>query len=127
MTGAVTTRDDGRSAGTNRSGQSGRAGVSRTAKHIQKVTRTGPVRLGFVPLIDAAPLVVAQERGFFADERLNVSLERRIGWANVRDNLAYGHLDASHALLGLPLASVVQAETQGEPLVSVLGLSSGGN
>jgi ABC-type nitrate/sulfonate/bicarbonate transport system substrate-binding protein len=101
--------------------------LSRPAKNIQKVTRHGPLRLGFVPLIDAAPLVVAQECGHFADEGLHVSLERQIGWANVRDKLAFGHLDASHALLGLPLASVLHPETQGEELVSVLSLSSGGN
>jgi ABC-type nitrate/sulfonate/bicarbonate transport system substrate-binding protein len=102
--------------------------LGRPAKHIQqKVTRTGPVRVGFVPLIDAAPLVVAHELGYFADEGLHVSLERQIGWANVRDKLAFGHLDASHALLGLPLASVVNPESQGEPLVSVLAISSGGN
>ena len=104
--------------------------MSRPAKHTtqqQKVARRGPIRLGFIPLIDAAPLVVAHECGYFADEGLHVSLERQIGWANVRDKLAFGHLDASHALLGLPLASVLQPETQGEELVSVLALSSGGN
>lgn len=102
--------------------------MSRPAKHIQqKVARRGPIRLGFVALIDAAPLVVAHECGYFTDEGLHVSLERQIGWANVRDKLAFGHLDASHALLGLPLASVLQPETQGEELVSVLSLSSGGN
>src|SRR3954467_14658770 len=84
--------------------------LSRPAKHIQqKVARRGPIRLGFVALIDAAPLIVAHECGYFSDEGLHVSLERQIGWANVRDKLAFGHLDASHALLGLPLASVLQA------------------
>ncbi|HSI33555.1 MAG TPA: CmpA/NrtA family ABC transporter substrate-binding protein [Tepidisphaeraceae bacterium] len=93
----------------------------------------GPVRVGFVPLIDAAPLVAALELGFFADEGLAVSLERQIGWANVRDKLAYGHLDASHALLGMPLASALAAgapgaaEWQGEPIVGVMSLSCGGN
>jgi nitrate/nitrite transport system substrate-binding protein len=96
-------------------------------KNIQKVTRSGPLRLGFVPLIDAAPLIAASELGYFADEGLHVSLERQIGWANVRDKLAFGHLDASHALLGLPLASLIQHDAQGEELVGVMALSSGGN
>ena len=93
----------------------------------------GPVRVGFVPLIDSAPLVVAYELGLFAEEGLAVTLERQIGWANVRDKLAYGHLDASHALLGMPLASALAAgspgaaDWQGEPVVGVMSLSCGGN
>jgi len=101
--------------------------LPRSAKDIQKVIRGGALRLGFVPLIDAAPLIAAAELGYFADEGLAVSLERQIGWANVRDKLAFGHLDASHALLGLPLASVLHPEPQGEALVGVMALSSGGN
>src|SRR5882757_8583718 len=97
-----------------------RTGVlPRSGKNIQKVARGGALRLGFVPLIDAAPLIAAAELGYFADEGLSVALERQIGWANVRDKLAFGHLDASHALLGLPLASVLQPEAQGEEMVGV--------
>jgi ABC-type nitrate/sulfonate/bicarbonate transport system substrate-binding protein len=103
--------------------------VPRPQKHIPTSARgaVGTIRLGFVQLIDAAPLIVAGHLGYFADEGLSVSLERQIGWANVRDKLAYGHLDASHALLGLPLASVLGDDAQGEELVSVVSLSSGGN
>ena len=101
--------------------------MPRSAKNIQKVARGGALRLGFVPLIDAAPLIAAAELGYFADEGLSVALERQIGWANVRDKLAFGHLDASHALLGLPLASVLQPEAQGEEMVGLMSLSSGGN
>ena len=96
-------------------------------KTHQKVTRRGVLRVGFVPLIDAAPLIAAADLGYFAEEGLAVALERQIGWANVRDKLAFGHLDASHALLGLPLASVLYPEPQGEELVGVMSLSSGGN
>src|SRR2546430_16299491 len=71
--------------------------LPRSAKNIQKITRGGALRLGFVPLIDAAPLIAAAELGYFADEGLAVSLERQIGWANVRDKLAFGHLDASRS------------------------------
>lgn len=85
------------------------------------------LRLGFIPLIDAAPLIAAQERGFFAEEGLAVSLHRQIGWANVRDKLSFGHLDAAHALLGMPLASYLGRDSFCEPLVAVMGLGSGGN
>jgi ABC-type nitrate/sulfonate/bicarbonate transport system substrate-binding protein len=85
------------------------------------------LRIGFVPLIDAAPLVVAKELGFFHDEGLSVTLDRQVGWANVRDKLTAGALDASHALLGMPLASQLGRDWFREPLVSVMALSSGGN
>src|SRR5262245_22354936 len=65
------------------------------------------LRIGFVPLIDASPIIAAAELGFFNDEGLSVELERQIGWGNVRDKLTFGHLDASHALVGMPLASAL--------------------
>ena len=85
------------------------------------------LRVGFVPLIDAAPLIVAREHGFFEEEGLSVQLERQIGWANVRDKLTFGHLDASHALLGMPLASRLGRDWFAEPLVAIMALGGGGN
>lgn len=83
--------------------------------------------MGFVPLLDAAPLVLAGELGYFADEGLNVVLERQIGWGNVRDKLAYGHLHASHALVGMPPSSVLGRERWAEPVAAIATLSRGGN
>lgn len=56
------------------------------------------MRLGFVPLTDCAPLVVAQELGFFARQGVEVTLRCELGWATVRDKLLFGELDAAHAL-----------------------------
>jgi two-component system, oxyanion-binding sensor len=86
-----------------------------------------PLRIGFVDLIDAAPLVVAHEQGYFADEGLAVALERQLGWGNVRDRLTFGQLDAAHALLGMPLFSRMGRDWFMEPLVALAGLGSGGN
>lgn len=83
------------------------------------------LRIGFVPLIDAAPLIVAAQQGFFADEGLTVLLERQIGWGNVRDKLTFGQLHASHALLGMPLCSVLGRDGFAEPLVAVMNLGCG--
>ena len=88
------------------------------------------VRVGFVPLIDAAPLIAAHELGYFAEEGLAVTLHRQIGWGNVRDKLTFGQLDASHALVGMPLASRVGGPAFRwftEPLVAVMTLCTGGN
>jgi two-component system, oxyanion-binding sensor len=85
------------------------------------------VRIGFVPLLDAAPLIVAGARGYFDDEGVRVVLERQIGWGNVRDKLVYGHLHASHALVGMPPCSLLGREHFSEPLIGIMGLGSGGS
>lgn len=53
-----------------------------------------PLRLGFLALTDVAPLIVAQECGYFARRGLKVSLERQVGWATMREKIIYGELDA---------------------------------
>ncbi len=63
-----------------------------------------PIRIGFVPLTDAAPLIVAQEWGLFARHGLDVRLSRELGWASIRDKLVHGELDGAHALNTLPVA-----------------------
>jgi ABC-type nitrate/sulfonate/bicarbonate transport system substrate-binding protein len=65
------------------------------------------LRLGFVPLIDCAPLVLAHELGLFANYDLNVDLLRQSGWATVRDKILYGDLHAAHALAPMPFAATL--------------------
>ena len=49
------------------------------------------LRLGFHALTDAAPLIVAQERGCFARRGLDVELRREVGRATIRDNVTYAN------------------------------------
>jgi ABC-type nitrate/sulfonate/bicarbonate transport system substrate-binding protein len=56
-----------------------------------------PLRVGFLPLTDAAPLLVAQEFGLYARHGLRVQLSREVGWATVRDKIIFGELDAAPA------------------------------
>lgn len=56
-----------------------------------------PLRIGYVPMTDCAPLVVAQELGFFEKYGLSVSLYREPGWATIREKICYGELDAAQA------------------------------
>jgi two-component system, oxyanion-binding sensor len=58
---------------------------------------TRPLRVGFLALTDAAPLVAAKELGVFARHGLEVELCREIGWATIRDKIVYGELDAAQA------------------------------
>jgi ABC-type nitrate/sulfonate/bicarbonate transport system substrate-binding protein len=53
-------------------------------------SHTRPLRLGFVPLNDCAPIVMAHELGLFEKYDLVVKLSREIGWATVRDKIVYG-------------------------------------
>ena len=65
------------------------------------------LRLGFVPLIDCAPLVMAQELGVFRKYGLCVMLSRELGWATIRDKIIHGELDAAHAVAGMPFAATL--------------------
>lgn len=55
------------------------------------------LRLGFPSLTHAAPFIVAQELGLFAEHGLQVELSREIGWATIREKIVYGELDAAQA------------------------------
>jgi two-component system, oxyanion-binding sensor len=62
------------------------------------------LRIGYVALADAAPLLVAEELGFFARQGLRVSLSEEGAWAAIRDKLALGAIDGAHLLGPMPIA-----------------------
>lgn len=62
------------------------------------------LRLGFIPLSDAAPLIAAKTKGFFETEGLDVTLAREASWANIRDKVSVGLLDGAQMLGPLPIA-----------------------
>jgi ABC-type nitrate/sulfonate/bicarbonate transport system substrate-binding protein len=62
------------------------------------------VRIGFVPLVDAAPLMVADQLGFFEEQGVRVEMHREVGWATIREKILYHELDAAHAPAGLVLS-----------------------
>ena len=84
------------------------------------------INLGFVPLNDAAPLIVAQERGFFAAEGLSVRLSREVSWATVRDKVAAGALDGAHMLAPIILASTLGAGGEPQPMIAPMALNRSG-
>lgn len=63
-----------------------------------------PIRIGFVPLSDCAPIAVAKEMGIFDRYGLNVVLSRELGWASVRDKMFYGDLDGAQSIAGIAFA-----------------------
>ncbi|AHF89342.1 nitrate ABC transporter ATP-binding protein [Opitutaceae bacterium TAV5] len=56
-----------------------------------------PLRVGYVPMTDCAPLVAAHEFGLFERHGLRVILSREPGWATVREKMILGELDACQA------------------------------
>jgi len=85
------------------------------------------LKLGFLALLDAAPLLVAKERGFFAEQGLEVALQRQSSWAALRDKLAVGALDGAQMLAPMVLASTLGLGGLQEPMVAALALNIGGN
>jgi ABC-type nitrate/sulfonate/bicarbonate transport system substrate-binding protein len=63
-----------------------------------------PIRIGFVPLADVAPLMVAEQLGYFDEQGIQVELRREVGWATIREKILFHELDAAHAPAGLVLS-----------------------
>jgi nitrate/nitrite transport system substrate-binding protein len=85
------------------------------------------VDLGFIPLTDCAPLVIALEMGIFASYGLDVRLSREPSWANIRDKVCYGLLDGAQMLAGMPLSCSLGAEAIHRPMVVAMALNLNGN
>jgi nitrate/nitrite transport system substrate-binding protein len=84
------------------------------------------LRLGFIKLTDMAPLAIAKELNFFAEEGLNVALEPQANWKVLLDGVIGGQLDGAHMLAGQPLAATIGYGTRAE-LIAPLSLDLNGN
>jgi ABC-type nitrate/sulfonate/bicarbonate transport system substrate-binding protein len=85
------------------------------------------LRLGFIALSDAAPLIVAQEMGFFQRHGLRTVLSREVGWATIRDKIIYHELDAAHALGAMVLSTTLGLNCPAAPCVTAFVMSTNGN
>jgi two-component system, oxyanion-binding sensor len=88
---------------------------------------TKPLRIGFIPLVDAAALIVAVDKGFTAAEGLDVTLVREVSWSNVRDKLNIGLFDAAHLLAPVAIASSLGLGHVKVPIVASFNLGLNGN
>jgi NitT/TauT family transport system ATP-binding protein/nitrate/nitrite transport system substrate-binding protein len=84
------------------------------------------LRLGFMPLTDSAPLIVADALGFFARHGVSVSLSPLNAWVALRDRTAIGRLDGGQMLAPMPIAAAL-AGGLGAELRVVSVLSRQGN
>ncbi|MBW4513441.1 MAG: ABC transporter substrate-binding protein [Scytonematopsis contorta HA4267-MV1] len=67
---------------------------------------TSSANLGFLPVVDCAPLVIAKEKGFFAKHGMNVKVAKQASWGALRDNVeigsAGGGIDGGHFQSPIP-------------------------
>src|ERR1700730_5119358 len=84
----------------------------------------GTVRLkiGYIPLVDAAALIVAVDKRFAAEEGLDIELVREVSWSNVRDKLNLGLFDAAHLLAPVAIASSLGVGHVRVPIVAPFNL-----
>lgn len=85
------------------------------------------ITLGYVPLLDSAVLIAAQEQGFAEAEGLEFGLVRETSWANIRDRVAVGHFDGAHMLAPMPLSVNLGLTPLDVPLIAPMALGLGGN
>ena len=84
------------------------------------------LKLGFVALLDCAPLVVAREKGFFTEQGLNVILSKEASWATIRDKVSFGLFDGAQMLAPMPLAATLGLNGNKTPMLTALALSQNG-
>jgi NitT/TauT family transport system ATP-binding protein len=85
------------------------------------------LRIGFIPLADATALLVAVDKGFTAQEGLDVELVREVSWSNIRDKLNIGLFDAAHLIAPVAIASSLGLGHVKVPIIAPFGLGVNGN
>lgn len=89
--------------------------------------RTVSIPVAFMPLVDAAPLIVAAELGFAEAEGIALDLIAAASWSSLRDMLAFGRVDAAHMLSPLPVAMAMGLGGVATEISAVSILSVNGN
>ncbi|MEO6569309.1 MAG: CmpA/NrtA family ABC transporter substrate-binding protein [Opitutaceae bacterium] len=78
-----------------------------TAASASDAPEAPDMNFGMIALTDCSPIVIAHERGLFKKYGINSKVTKGANWAAIRDNLSSGSLQATHMLIGMPLASTM--------------------
>ncbi|WP_397385647.1 CmpA/NrtA family ABC transporter substrate-binding protein [Prosthecobacter sp.] len=65
------------------------------------------MKFGMIALTDCSSIVVAHEKGLFKKYGINSTVSKGASWAAIRDSLNNGDIQATHMLLGMPIASTM--------------------
>lgn len=84
--------------------------------------KIGPIekknlKVGFIPITCATPIIMAEPMGFYKKHGLDVQVHKASGWAMIRDLSINGETDATHMLTPMPLAISMGAGSQTVPFV----------
>src|SRR6267142_5567915 len=74
------------------------------------------LKIGFIPITCATPLIMADPLGFYRQQGLNVTLNKTAGWALIRDKMLNKEHDASHFLSPMPLAISMGLGSVAQPM-----------
>lgn len=84
------------------------------------------LRVGFMPLIDCALVVLAKDEGFAEAEGLDLELVREVSWSNLRDKLNVRLFDAAHMLGPAAIAATLGIGGVRAPMAAPLALNRDG-
>lgn len=62
------------------------------------------LKVGFIPITCATPIIMAKPMGFYEKQGLNVDVVKTAGWAVIRDKTLNHEYDAAHMLAPMPIA-----------------------
>ena len=85
----------------------GRKSWSATTDSVSDAPETTDINFGMIALTDCSPIVIAHEKGLFKKYGINSTVTKGANWAAIRDNLSTGSIQATHMLIGMPLASTM--------------------
>jgi nitrate/nitrite transport system substrate-binding protein len=68
---------------------------------------TASIKFGMIALTDCSPIVIAHEKGLFKKFGVESTVSKGANWAAIRDNLSSGVIQATHMLIGMPIASTM--------------------
>ena len=68
---------------------------------------TADMKFGIIALTDCSPIVIAHEKGMFKKFGINATINKGANWAAIRDSLSNGDNQATHMLIGMPIASTM--------------------
>jgi nitrate/nitrite transport system substrate-binding protein len=109
-------------------------GLLTSPARAQGALETTKAKLGFIALTDAAPLFVADEKGFFKKHGMTeVEVIKQSSWGTTRDNLVLGSgkggIDGAHILTPMPYlisSGAMTANNVQVPMVILARLNLGG-
>ncbi len=85
------------------------------------------LNIGFIALTDCAPIIIAEEKGFFDKYGLDVHVVKEGGgWPGIQQKVINGEYDFSHALAGMPIAATLGINGKAD-LQALMSLDFNGN